>query len=281
MTFEFFTGPGSGPKYRLMLAAIALGLMLIEYLFHRLNHDESYDTRETAASLTIALGNKLIAGSFAAMMAFPFAFAYLHRLFSIPLDNAWSWLALFLCVEFSYYVHHVAMHKIRWFWATHAVHHSATKMNLSAAVRLGWGGYLTGGFLFYVPLVVLGFNPVAVLAILGVGLFYQFFLHVASPPDLGPLEWILNTPRHHHVHHASNPDCLDRNFGSMLIIFDRMFGTFAEAPRNEKLRFGLVGVRPTANPVLILFGGWYGIFREALFAKGLRAKLDSLFGRPI
>ncbi len=99
--------------------------------------------------------------------------------------------------------------------------------------RLGWGGDLTGGFLFYLPLVTLGFHPVAVFGMLGLGLFYQFFLHVACPPSLGPLEWILNTPRHHHVHHASNGEYLDKNFGSVLIVFDRLFGTFAKAPKTR------------------------------------------------
>ncbi|RTL53556.1 MAG: sterol desaturase family protein [Bradyrhizobiaceae bacterium] len=270
-----------GQHFRAMLLAVAFGLILVEYLFRRLDHDDSYDARETATSLVIALGNKLIGGMMTAVLALPLVFVYQHRLFDIPLDNVWWWLALFVAIEFSYYVHHVAMHKIRWFWATHSVHHSATKMNLSAAVRLGWGGNLTGGFLFYLPLIYLGFNPAAVLLVLGLGLFYQFFLHSAFVPNLGPLEWIFNTPRHHHVHHASNSECLDRNFGSVLIVFDRMFGTFASAPQGEALRFGLAGIRPTANPVSILFGEWFRIARDVVLAGNFRARLRALFGPPV
>jgi len=275
-----FLGLGLGGHARLVFAVTALGLMLLEYLFQRLNHSDNYDAKETAASLVIAAGNKLITGAFAAVLAYPLVLAYRHRLFDVPLEKAWTWPVLFLAVEFSYYVHHVAMHRIRWLWATHAVHHSPTKLNLSAAVRLGWGGYLTGGFLFYLPLIVIGFHPAAVLGVLGLGLFYQFFLHMASPPSLGVLEWVLNTPRHHHVHHASNPGCLDRNFGSVLIVFDRIFGTFAEAPENEQLHFGVAGVEPSTNPGTILFREWRRILRDLFRAKGLAKKFRAVFGRP-
>lgn len=269
-----------GYEGRVVIPLIFLGLMLLEYLFHKLNHAESYDARETAVSLAIAFGNKAIGVLTAGAVAIPLMFVYRHRLFTIPLDSVWAWLVLFLSVEFSYYVHHVAMHRVAWFWATHAVHHSPTRLNLSAAVRLGWGGHLTGGFLFYLPLIAIGFHPAAVLAMLGAGLVYQFFLHVAQPPHLGPLEWVLNTPRHHRVHHASNATCLDRNFGAVLIVFDRMFGTFADAPKGEDLQFGIAGMPPTANPFVVVFGVWTKIVGDAARAKGIGAKLRALFVPP-
>ncbi len=259
---------------------VVLGLMLSEYLIHRLNHTDSHDARETAASLAIALGNKVIGALTAGVVAVPVLFVHRYRLFDIPLDTVWTWLALFLGVEFSYYVHHVAMHKVRWFWATHAVHHSPTRLNLSAGVRLGWGGSLTGGFLFYLPLVALGFNPAAVFAVLAAGLFYQFFLHLAHAPHLGPLEWVLNTPRHHQVHHASNPACIDKNFGAVLIVFDRLFGTFATAPKGEPMQFGIAGMARSANPFNIAFAVWLRMLSEMLQAKGIGAKLRTLFAPP-
>ncbi len=265
---------------RALMPLVAVGLMLVEYLFHRLNRDDSYDLRETATSLVIAVGNKVIGFLTAGIVAVPMLFLYRHRLFDIPLDNAWSWLGLFLGVEFSYYVHHLAMHKVAWLWASHAVHHSPTRLNLSAAVRLGWGGNITGGFLFYLPLIVLGFHPMAVVVMLGLGLLYQFFLHVAHPPHLGPLEWVLNTPRHHQVHHASNVACLDRNFGAVLIVFDRLFGTFATAPKDETIRFGVAGMPPTANPLRVVFGGWLKLLDAVYRAPGLAAKARAMFGAP-
>lgn len=265
---------------KVITALVALGLILLEYLFHKLNHDDAYDVRETATSLFIALGNKIIGYLTVGIVAVPMLFIHRHRLFTVPLDSAWAWFALFLCVEFSYYVHHVAMHRVAWFWASHAVHHSPTRLNLSAAVRLGWGGNISGGFLFYLPLIALGFHPLAVVAMLGLGLLYQFLLHVAHAPSLGPLEWVLNTPRHHRVHHASNAACLDKNFGAMLIVFDRLFGTFARAPKDEVLRFGVIGAQPSANPLRVVFGVWLKVIADARQARGLGATMRALFGAP-
>lgn len=270
-----------GHRGAALAALVALGLMLVEYLFHKVNHLDSHDPRETAVSLAIALGNKVTGLVSAGVLALPLLFVYRYRLFDIRLDTAWAWLALFVGVEFCYYLHHVAMHKVNWFWATHSVHHSPTRLNLSAAVRLGWGGPLTGGFLFYLPLIVLGFHPAAVFGMLAVGLLYQFFLHLARAPDLGPLEYVLNTPRHHQVHHASNEACLDKNFGAVLIVFDRLFGTFAQAPRDQALRFGLAGTAPTLNPFKVVFGVWTKMFHAAWQAKGAKAKLRALFGAPV
>ena len=240
---------------RVILLLDALGLMLVEYLFYRANDLDSHDARETAVSLAIAIGGKLFSALTASIAVIPIFYVYRYRLLDIPPDAPLSWLALFLGVEFSYYLHHLAMHKIRWFWATHAVHHSATRLNLTAAVRTGWGGHLSGGFVFYLPLVLIGFHPAAVFGALGLSLLYQFFLHLAYAPQLGPLEWVFNTPRHHQVHHACNHACVDKNFGSVLIVFDRIFGTFA-APPSEALRYGLAEAAPTKNVLKILFGAW-------------------------
>ncbi|HWK96179.1 MAG TPA: sterol desaturase family protein [Pseudolabrys sp.] len=268
------------PGSKIVLPLVAAGLMLVEYLFHKVNHLDHHDARETAVSLLIAAGGKIINFATAGAVLIPAMAVYQFRLFDIRLDTVWAWIALFVAVDFCYYVHHVAMHKVRWFWANHSVHHSPTRLNLSAAVRLGWGGHLTGGFLFYLPPIALGFSPVAVFGMLGLGLLYQFFLHLARAPDLGVLEWVLNTPRHHHVHHASNAACLDRNFGGVLIVFDRLFGTFAAAPGHEPLRYGLVGAAPGANPVRVLFGVWIDMLARVRRVKGLWPRLRVLFGAP-
>jgi sterol desaturase/sphingolipid hydroxylase (fatty acid hydroxylase superfamily) len=116
---------------------------------------------------------------------------------------------------------------------------------------------------------------------LGLNLLYQFFLHAARAPRLGPLEWVLNTPTHHRVHHASNASCLDRNYGGVVIVWDRLFGTFAEAPRDEVLRFGLVGDgAPSRNPLRIAFGGWIALWRRLRAPASFGTRLGILFGRP-
>ncbi|HRX63400.1 MAG TPA: sterol desaturase family protein [Candidatus Competibacter sp.] len=210
----------------------------------------------------------------------PFVLVYQYRLFDIPLNSAWAVVALFLGTEFFYYGHHRAAHGIRWLWATHAVHHSPTKLNLTAGIRLGWTGLLSGNFLFFLPMVWFGFHPLAVLGMMGVNLGYQFFIHTQLAPSLGPLEWVLNTPRHHQVHHASNASCLDKNFGGILIIFDRLFGTFAARPADEALRYGLARPLTSYNPVYIAFHEWIAILRDLGRARGWRERWRLLFGRP-
>jgi sterol desaturase/sphingolipid hydroxylase (fatty acid hydroxylase superfamily) len=261
---------------------IALAFILAEYMFARLSHhDEQHDAREILASVGVAVGDVLSRILTGGIAVIPFAFLFQHRLFDIPLDNPMSWIALFLSVEFFYYWFHRASHRIRWLWATHAVHHSATRFNLSAAIRLGWTGTLTGAFVFFLPLAWIGFHPVAIVAMLGIGLIYQFFLHTSIDVGLGPLEWVLNSPRHHRVHHACNDHYLDCNFGSVLIVFDRLFGTFVALERSgEPIRYGLKGRAPSNNPFAIALGEWARLIADLHAAKTWRDGLGVLFGRP-
>ena len=273
-----FLGQGRAPGGFL---AIALLFIALELLYLKLvRHEIAHDIKETAASVGVAFGDvasRVLTGWIAAV---PLFFLYQHRLFDIRLDRSWSWVALFLGVEFCYYWFHRAAHRVRWLWATHAVHHSATRFNLSAAIRLGWTGTLTGAFVFFLPLAWVGFHPLAIGAVLGLGLLYQFFLHTALDVHLGPLEWVLNTPSHHRVHHASNEACLDKNYGNVLIIFDRLFGTFTEAPGDEALRFGLKGRQVSNNPIAIAFDEWGHLLRDLRSARGFKECIAVLFGPP-
>lgn len=265
--------------FQFAVALMAASLMLLEFGLARLaHHEDSHDLRETAASLGVALGHALLRSVESALLAVPFLFLYSNRLFDFSSTAPLAMVALFLAADFLYYWQHRLSHQVRWMWATHAVHHSPTRLNLTAAVRLGWTGAISGQFLFFLPLAWLGFHPGAIVAILTLNLFYQFFLHIEFAPNLGPLEWVLNTPAHHHVHHASNDTCLDRNYGGMLIIFDRLFGTFAKAPESEPLRFGLRGRNPTANPFRIVFGEWKAVLRDIVSADSVGAALSIAFG---
>lgn len=271
---------GHGPPRSFGLALV-LALIVLEYGWGRFRGRDLYDLGETGATLVIALGQRLIGALAAGLAVAPLAWVYGHRLWDLPLDRPWSLAVLFLGVEFTYYWHHRAMHRFRWLWATHQVHHASTRFNLSCALRLGWGGPVTGAVLFYLPLVWLGFPPTAVLAVLGASLFYQFFLHLGRAPALGPLEVVLNTPRHHRVHHAANEACLDRNFGGVLILFDRLFGTFAAAPAEEDLRFGLKGESgPSRRPFVTALAGWFDLVARLWRARDWRERLDAVAGRP-
>jgi sterol desaturase/sphingolipid hydroxylase (fatty acid hydroxylase superfamily) len=260
--------------------AVALVFIAAEFTYQHLSgHTDDHDVAESGASLAVAVGDIASRALTSGIAAIPFFYLYQHRLFDIPLDRVSSLLALFLGVEFCYYWFHRASHRIRWLWATHAVHHSATHFNLSAAIRLGWTGQLTGAFVFFLPLAAIGFHPLAISLTIFVGLIYQFFLHTSLPVTLGPLEWILNSPAHHRVHHASNEHCLDKNYGSVLIIWDRLFGTFASAP-DERLRFGLKDCPPTNSVIGIAFGEWRRLCSDIVLAPNWRARWAIVFGPP-
>jgi sterol desaturase/sphingolipid hydroxylase (fatty acid hydroxylase superfamily) len=268
------------PTLRRVILATAVGLMLLEYGIGRLAHRDTHDWRESVASFGVALGQNLLRAVESGVLAVPFALLYEHRMFVFAQGSPAALAGLFLGSEFLYYWQHRASHRVRWMWATHAVHHSTTRLNLTAAIRLGWTGNVSGNFLFFLPLALIGFHPLAIVAMLGINLLYQFFIHSEFAPKLGALEWVLNTPAHHRVHHACNEPCLDRNYGGILIVFDRLFGTFAERPSDQPLRFGLVGGTPSFNPIRIALGEWIAMLDDARKAQGAGAKLRALFGPP-
>ncbi|HVX78150.1 MAG TPA: sterol desaturase family protein [Bradyrhizobium sp.] len=267
---------------RLLIPILGIGFMVLEYLLSRLVHhdEETHDLRESASSLVVSTIHHLLKPLESGIAALPFTFAYDHRLLHFSATDPLAIVSLFLATEFMYYWQHRLSHSIRWMWATHAVHHSPTRLNLTAAVRLGWTGNISGNFLFFIPLAWVGFHPLAILVMLALNLFYQFFIHTELSPRLGPLEWVLNTPAHHRVHHASNEACLDKNFGGVLIVFDRLFHTFAEAPSDEKLRYGLKGGEPTLNPLRIAFGEWATLIRDMWNAPTILDKVLVCWAAP-
>lgn len=206
--------------------------------------------------------------------------AWRHRLFTIPLDTGLALAALFIGQEFCYYWFHRASHRMRWFWATHAVHHSSNQFNLAAAYRFGWTGGWSGTAIFYVPMALLGFQPRAVFTMLFFNLLYHFWLHVDWVPKLGPLEWVLNTPSHHRVHHAANADYLDANYGGVLIVFDRLFGTFVAERADLPCRYGLVHPLTTNNPLRIGFHEWINLARDLWHARSWRDVVGAILGPP-
>src|SRR5262245_4842296 len=172
-----------------LIPLLAFGLMLVEWLYARLAlHDaDSHDLKETASSMAMAIGNQLLRPVAAVLTAVPLQFAYAHRLFDVPATGIAALLALFLMLDFLYYWYHYAAHHVRIMWATHAVHHSATRFNLTAAIRLGWTGPVSGAMFFIMPLAFIGFHPLAVIGMFGLNLLYQFLLHTPFAPRLGPL----------------------------------------------------------------------------------------------
>lgn len=267
--------PWIGALFGLVLAAATLEGLVRQFMLH-----QPYDWRAYAASLADALGRRAIDALGLSIAAPVLAAVYEHRLSTLPLNTAGQWLLLFLLHELAYYAFHRAAHRVRWFWASHAVHHSPNDLTLATALRLGWTGKLTGTTLFFAPLVWLGFSPLAVFGTLAVNLLYQFWLHTTWIPKLGPLEWVFNTPSHHRVHHASNDEYLDCNYGGVLIIYDRLFGTF-EAERDDvPPRYGLTTPLATYNPLRIAFHEWANLARDLARARSARAVATALFAPP-
>jgi sterol desaturase/sphingolipid hydroxylase (fatty acid hydroxylase superfamily) len=265
-----------------IIPLLAFGTMFVEWLYIRLalHGAGTHDLKETAASIATAIGNQVMRPAAALLIALPLYLAYQFRLFDIPLNSIAALVVLFVLVDFVEYWFHRTSHRVRLLWATHAVHHSATSFNLTAAVRIGWTAPLSGVAFFFLPLALIGFHPLAIMAMLVLNLFYQFFLHTEHAPRLGALEWVLNTPTHHRVHHAANTACLDKNFAGVFIVWDRLFGTFAAAPNGEQLRYGLTPPPPSQNPLTVNFFEWRRLLRDVRQARGLRRRLKVVFGAP-
>jgi sterol desaturase/sphingolipid hydroxylase (fatty acid hydroxylase superfamily) len=260
----------------------AIAIATLEALFLAFIMRRNYNWRAYFASLADALGREYIVYTFLTLsLAAPaIGFAWKHRLFTVPLDTVTSVVVLVILQDFSYYWFHRGSHRIRWFWATHAIHHSSNELNLAASFRFGWTGRLTGAGLFYVPMIWLGFAPGPVFIAGGFGLLYQFWIHTEWIPKLGWLEYVLNTPSHHRVHHASNAEYLDRNYGGILIVWDRLFGTCVEERDDVPCRYGLVTPLRSNNPLIIAFHEWAALLRDAWRARSWRERLMCIVGPP-
>ncbi|MBX3183086.1 MAG: sterol desaturase family protein [Polyangiaceae bacterium] len=252
--------------------------MLLEYLIVRRRRvGKGYAGRDTAASLTMGVGNLAISFSVKAVSFGLYVWVYQYRLLDIPLTGWWVLPALLIAEDFLYYWFHRAHHEVRVLWAAHVNHHSSTHYNLSTALRQSWTTPITGP-VFWMPLALVGFHPSLVLVAQAISLLYQYWIHTEAIGRLGPLEWVLNTPSHHRVHHGRNPEYLDRNYGGILIIWDRLFGTFE--PERAPVDYGLTKNISTYNPVRIAFHEWFAVLRDAARAGSVRHAIGFLLRPP-
>jgi len=263
-----------------VIAAVAVGSALLEGVVLSLTGRRDYDWKGSMVSLVIAVGRR-ITDFVPALLALPGAgWLYEHRIYSWDMGSPWSWVVLFLTLEFAYYWFHRASHRVRWFWANHAVHHSPNQFNLSAAYRLGWLGKLTFTLVFFSPLAWIGFAPQVILLAFAINLLYQFWLHAEWIPKLGFLEGIINTPSAHRVHHAANTEYLDANYGGVLLVFDRLFGTYIPERDDLRPRYGWVQPITSNNPLRVIFQQWFNIVDDLRRARSVRDVAGYLFGPP-
>lgn len=275
---------GGSPSFDTLSASPVLAtmavLILVEAVLAIAVFRRGYDTAEAVASVGVGLGNILTRSFNRILIALGLSAVSAFAPWQWEITSVWTWVAGFFGVEFCYYWMHRLGHTVWWMWASHGVHHSASHFILPSAMRLPWTGALSGEWLVFLPLVLIGCPPMVVAALLALNLLYQFFLHTELSPRWGPLEYVLNTPAHHRIHHASNAPYLDKNFGGVLIVFDRLFGTFAQEEAGEPARFGLTTPINSHNPFVIAFAGWGRLFRAAHSEKGTMARLRLLFGPP-
>lgn len=258
--------------------AIVAVLVLVELGWRR-RSGRGYDRTTALTSLGIAAGYAPAALLSITLIAAAYGVAARLTPLHLPRREPWVWVVGFLAFEFAYYWFHRLSHRVRWLWATHSVHHSSEQMTLLSSLRLGWTNLFSGGWLFYVPLVLAGFDPALVLTLFGFNLQYQFFLHTEARLSLGPLEAILNSPSHHRVHHATEEGLVDRNFGGVLILYDRLFGSFAPEPAGGGLTYGLRGRDPEANPLRLALREWRLLLADLRHAPP-RRWLRTAFGTP-
>ena len=255
-----------------------IALMVLEAIVGSILKREIYELKDAAASVTMGLGS--IAADLLGKVVQFSVLTWLARfaIFHIGYEW-WAWVLLFFGDEFSYYWFHRVSHECRLFWASHVVHHSSQRYNLSTALRQTWtGGFMS--FLFWLWLPIVGFAPVMILTMKAVSLLYQFWIHTELVRSLGPLEVVFNTPSHHRVHHGSNPRYIDRNHGGTLIVWDKLFGTFEPENPADPVCFGLTRNIHSYNPVRIAFHEWLDLFRDARRAPGWRNKFLYVFGNP-
>jgi sterol desaturase/sphingolipid hydroxylase (fatty acid hydroxylase superfamily) len=237
-------------------------LVLIEMLWARARNREAYEPRDTLISLAMGLGSTvsglLTAGAVAALYLWLWQFRLL--------EIGWAWWAWILCFvldDLAYYAFHRAAHRVRWFWASHVNHHSSQHYNLSTALRQTWTGTIALGFLFRIPLLLIGFHPGMIFFCAGLNLIYQFWFHTEAIGKCPRwFEAVMNTPSHHRVHHATNPLYLDRNYAGVFIVWDKLFGTFQPELDSERIHYGIVKQLGSFNLLWVAFHEWIGIARD-------------------
>lgn len=259
-----------------LVPAVILFMMSMETILSYFQNKKIYYAPDTRVDLIISF----IALPFAMLMkvAMMKMFLMVEPYQLLKYDFTWMhFVLLFLICDLYYYGFHVLSHKSRFFWASHVTHHSSKYYNYAVALRNPFTTTIYH-FVIWVPLAFLGFPPLVILLIDNFIVWYAFMLHTETLGKFGFLEKIFNTPSHHRTHHGMNDKYLDKNFGGVLIIWDRIFGTYVE--ETEPTRFGLASGEVSYSVMHVLFAEWVRMFRDAWKAKSMREACSILFGKP-
>lgn len=264
----------------LLALPIFVVLVVLEALSFRFAPEETargYSGADSRTSTTMGFGYLVIESGWKLVSLAALVAVYDVTPLRLSPHDWWTWVAVFLADDFVYYLYHRTHHEIRLLWASHVVHHSSERFNLSTALRQTWTPFTA--LPFWLPLAAIGIPPWVILLEQSVSLIYQFFLHTERIGKLSrPVEFVMNTPSHHRVHHGSNATYLDRNYGGILIIWDRMFGSFE--PEGERVIYGLTKNLTTFNPLKVAFNEYAVILADVGSATRWRDRVGHLTHGP-
>ena len=258
---------------------LVIALIVGEFIYSYIHKKGYYKKEDTLASIGLLAGNVAVSLLTKGSILLLYIYFYQFRLFTInDLLPVWAvWALTFVVIDFVYYWYHRCSHRVRFLWAVHMNHHSSEEMNYVVSLRQAWFGPISKiPFFMFMPLV--GFDPLITLVAGVASTLWGVLGHTQWINRLGPLEYIFVTPSSHRVHHGSNECYLDKNYGNFLIVWDRMFGTFAE--EKEKVKYGIRENVKTFNPLKITFRVWFQIADDFTKSKTLKNKFLSIFGRP-
>jgi len=260
-------------------APIVLAMIFAEALISNWQNKTYYKQEDSLCTVGLLTGNIAIAFAVKGFALALHFYLYEFRLFDLSaIIPLWGmWLLTFVLIDFVFYIYHRMSHRMRFLWAIHMSHHSSEEMNFAVSFRQAWFGPISK-IPFFISLPLIGLDP-TIIAVAGVmSTLWGIIGHTQIVGKLGPLEWVFNTPSHHRVHHGSNKQYIDKNYGNLLIIWDRMFGTFE--PEREQVQYGLVNNVNTYNPVKITFMAWSSIWQDMKQSNSMNQILRAFFGPP-
>jgi sterol desaturase/sphingolipid hydroxylase (fatty acid hydroxylase superfamily) len=237
-----------------------------ELLVARSRRRRTYRLHDALADLGCGVGQQVALVFGGASLLLAYASLSRHAVWRFPEGSVWPWVISFLWVDIAYYWWHRLSHEVNFLWAVHAVHHQSEDYNLAVALRQAVLSAFTS-FPFYAPMAFLGVPTALYAAMVSLSTLYQFWIHTELVGKLGPLELVLNTPSAHRVHHAVNPRYLDRNYAAVLIVWDRLFGTYAE--ERERPVYGVTKPIRSFNPIWAQVQAWAEIAGKARGLSGL------------
>lgn len=263
-------------KLSIPIYALVIG---IEILYSWWHHKKYYSTKGILANLYLSALNFTLDILVRGLCLFILGFFYQFKLIEInkEVHPFLYWSVLLIAQDFMFYWLHRIDHYCRLFWAVHVTHHSSEEFNLTVGFRSSVFQPLYR-FIYFIPLSLLGFDPLDVMFIYAATQIYGILIHTKTVGKLGFLEWFLSTPSHHRVHHASNIKYLDKNMGMVFIIWDRLFGTFEE--ENEEVTYGLTSNIKTYNPITLVFHEWQAIWNDLKKPSSFKDKFMYIFGPP-